>query len=41
MRSEWVAQKRARHVIRVNDVVFTAYRRFGSTARIVTNQPVQ
>jgi hypothetical protein len=41
MRSEWVAQKRSRHVIRVNDVVFTAYRRFGSTARIITNQPVQ
>lgn len=40
LRSEWLAQKRSRHVIRVNDVAFTAYRRFGSTARIVTNQPV-
>jgi hypothetical protein len=41
LRSEWVFQKRVRRLIRVNDVVFTAYRRFGSTARIVTNQPVQ
>jgi hypothetical protein len=41
LRSEWVFQKRVRHLIRVNDVVFTAYRRFGSTARIVTNQPAQ
>ncbi len=41
MRSEWVSQKRVRHLIRVNDVMFTAYRRFGSTARIVTNQPAQ
>jgi hypothetical protein len=41
LRSEWVFQKRARHLIRVNDVVFTAYHRFGSTARIVTNQPAQ
>lgn len=38
-RSDWVAQKQVRRLIRVNDVVFTAYRRFGSTARILTNPP--
>lgn len=41
LRSTWVEQKRVRREIRVNDVAFTAYRRFGSTARIVTNQPTQ
>ena len=39
LRSTWVDQKRVQREIRVNDVAFTAYRRFGSTARIVTNQP--
>jgi hypothetical protein len=41
LRSTWVDQKRVRRQIRVNDVAFTAYRRFGSTARIVANQPPQ
>jgi hypothetical protein len=41
LRSTWVAQKRVWHEIRVNDAVFTAYRRFGSTAHMVADQPAQ
>lgn len=35
LRSSWVDEKRTWHDTRVNDVAFTNYRRFGTTAKIV------
>ena len=37
LRSTWVAHKRVWNEIRVNDSAFSAYRRFGSTARVLPN----
>lgn len=37
LRSSWVDQKRVWHDTHVNDVAFTDYRRFGSTAKIFSN----